>query len=75
MDFKAAIRTIPDYPKPGIMFRDITTLLGNPRAFRSAGLRQGLQSSGEALGHHRAARFFSRFIQLGGFRAQYAGQG
>ena len=36
MDFKAAIRTIPDYPKPGIMFRDITTLLGNPRAFRSA---------------------------------------
>lgn len=30
------IRTIPDYPKPGIMFRDITTLLGNPRAFRRA---------------------------------------
>jgi adenine phosphoribosyltransferase len=30
----AAIRNIPDYPKPGIMFRDITTLLGNPRAFR-----------------------------------------
>jgi adenine phosphoribosyltransferase len=29
-----AIRTIPDYPKPGIMFRDITTLLGNARAFR-----------------------------------------
>ena len=36
MDFKAAIRTIPNYPKPGIMFRDITTLLGNPRAFRRA---------------------------------------
>ena len=36
MDFKTAIRTIPDYPKPGIMFRDITTLLGNPRAFRRA---------------------------------------
>ena len=31
-----AIRTIPDYPKPGIMFRDITTLLGNARAFRRA---------------------------------------
>ena len=31
-----AVRTIPDYPKPGIMFRDITTLLGNPRAFRQA---------------------------------------
>ena len=33
-DLKDAIRTIPDYPKPGIMFRDITTLLGNARAFR-----------------------------------------
>ncbi|MFH1795165.1 MAG: adenine phosphoribosyltransferase [Pseudomonadota bacterium] len=32
----AAIRTIPDYPKPGILFRDITTLLGNARAFRRA---------------------------------------
>jgi len=35
-DLRSAIRTIPDYPKPGIMFRDITTLLGNPRAFRRA---------------------------------------
>ena len=31
-----AIRTIPDYPKPGIQFRDITTLLGDARAFRDA---------------------------------------
>jgi len=35
-DLRDAIRTIPDYPKAGIMFRDITTLLGNPRAFRRA---------------------------------------
>src|ERR671928_1075761 len=35
-DLRDAIRTIPDYPKPGIMFRDITTLLGNARAFRRA---------------------------------------
>ncbi len=35
MDFKSVIRTIPDYPKPGIMFRDVTTLLGNARAFRT----------------------------------------
>jgi adenine phosphoribosyltransferase len=34
MDLKSAIRTIPDYPKPGIMFRDVTTLFGNARAFR-----------------------------------------
>ena len=33
---RAAIRTIADYPKPGIQFRDITTLLGNARAFRRA---------------------------------------
>jgi adenine phosphoribosyltransferase len=32
----SSIRTIPDYPKPGILFRDITTLLGNARAFRRA---------------------------------------
>src|SRR5881396_4278942 len=35
-DLKESIRSIPDYPKPGIIFRDITTLLGNPRAFRRA---------------------------------------
>ena len=35
-DLRSAIRTIPDYPKPGIMFRDITTLLGDARAFRRA---------------------------------------
>jgi len=35
-DLKAAIRTIPDYPKPGVEFRDITTLLGDARAFRRA---------------------------------------
>jgi adenine phosphoribosyltransferase len=35
-DLKKSIRTIPDYPKPGVMFRDITTLLGDARAFRRA---------------------------------------
>jgi adenine phosphoribosyltransferase len=35
-DLRAAIRNIPDYPKKGIMFRDITTLLGDARAFRRA---------------------------------------
>ena len=34
LDLQASIRTIPDYPKAGILFRDITTLLGDPRAFR-----------------------------------------
>lgn len=33
-DLAALVRTIPDYPKPGIMFRDITTLLLDGVAFR-----------------------------------------
>ncbi len=33
-EIRASIRTLPDYPKPGILFRDITTLLGNARIFR-----------------------------------------
>src|SRR5215813_10166090 len=36
LDLKSAIRTIPDYPKKGILFRDITTLLADARAFRRA---------------------------------------
>ncbi len=36
MNIKDFIRSIPDHPKPGIVFRDITTLLGNARAFRTA---------------------------------------
>jgi adenine phosphoribosyltransferase len=35
-DLANSIRTIPDYPKPGVQFRDITTLLGNAQAFRRA---------------------------------------
>jgi adenine phosphoribosyltransferase len=34
MDLKALIREIPDFPVPGILFRDITTLLGNPEGLR-----------------------------------------
>lgn len=34
MDLKSLIRDIPDFPKPGIMFRDITTLLKHPEGLR-----------------------------------------
>lgn len=34
MDLKSLIRDIPDFPKPGILFRDITTLLRNPEGLR-----------------------------------------
>jgi adenine phosphoribosyltransferase len=33
-ELERAIRTIPDYPRAGVIFRDITTLLGDARAFR-----------------------------------------
>ncbi len=34
MDIAALIRNVPDFPKPGIQFKDITTLLQHPAAFR-----------------------------------------
>ena len=35
-DLKALIRTIPDFPRPGIQFRDVTTLLLDPKGFAAA---------------------------------------
>ena len=35
-DLKRRIRDIPDFPKPGILFRDITPLLSDGKAFRQA---------------------------------------
>lgn len=35
MEIKPLIRNIPDFPKPGIVFRDITTLLGNPQGLQT----------------------------------------
>jgi len=35
LDLKALIRTVPDFPRPGVMFRDITTLLKNPDALKA----------------------------------------
>ena len=36
MDLAKYIRDIPDFPKPGILFKDITPLLAEPRAFQEA---------------------------------------
>ncbi len=36
MDLSKFIRDIPDFPKPGILFKDITPLIGNPEAFQHA---------------------------------------
>ena len=35
MDFKTHIRSIPDFPKPGILFYDISTLLAHPKAWQT----------------------------------------
>ena len=45
MDLKSLIRDIPDFPKPGILFRDITTLLQDPD-----GLRYTIDSLAEEFG-------------------------
>jgi adenine phosphoribosyltransferase len=77
VDLKAAIRTIPDYPKPGIMFRDITTLLADARAFRRAvdellqpmaGMKldkvAGIEARGFILGGAVAHQLGAGFIPL-----------
>jgi adenine phosphoribosyltransferase len=73
----ASIRTIPDYPKPGILFRDITTLLGNARAFRRAidelvhpyaGLKidkiAGIEARGFILGGAIAHQLSAGFVPI-----------
>src|SRR5580692_11812439 len=77
MDLAAIIRTIPDYPKPGIMFRDITTLLGDARAFRRAvdelvqpfaGMKidkvAGIEARGFILGGAVAHQLSAGFVPL-----------
>jgi adenine phosphoribosyltransferase len=47
-DLRSYIRDIPDFPKPGILFRDITPLMASPGAFRVA--VEGLADYGRAVG-------------------------
>jgi adenine phosphoribosyltransferase len=77
MNLRDAIRTIPDYPKPGILFRDITTLLADARAFRRAvdelvqpfaGLKldkvAGIEARGFILGGAVAHQLSAGFVPL-----------
>ena len=50
-DLKALIRTVPDFPKPGILFRDITTLIADGQGFAAtiALLAEQAQAAGPAL--------------------------
>ena len=74
---KKKIRTIPDFPKPGILFRDITTLLADPEAFNSVidlfekhyqedqiDLVVGIESRGFIIGAPLALRLGKSFIPV-----------
>lgn len=76
-NLKALIRTIPDYPKPGIMFRDVTTLFRDPegfelsviamaRPYRSARIDvvAGIEARGFILGGAIADRLGCGFIPI-----------
>jgi adenine phosphoribosyltransferase len=73
VDLKTAIRTIPDYPKPGIMFRDITTLLADARAFRQAVDEMLQPMAGMKL--DKVAGIEARGFILGGAVAHQLGAG
>jgi len=45
------IRDVPDYPKPGIVFKDITPLLGDPEAFKAACERMAAPYKDSAVTH------------------------
>jgi len=77
MDLKRLIRTVPDYPRPGVMFRDITTLLKDREGFRATvdalarryeGRRidkvAGIESRGFIVGAALAARLGAGFVAL-----------
>ncbi|MGE0439952.1 MAG: adenine phosphoribosyltransferase [Gemmatimonadales bacterium] len=76
-DLKALIRSIPDYPKPGILFRDITTLLGDPAGYSEMIRRfadryrdqridkvAGIEARGFILGGAIAERLGSGFVPI-----------
>lgn len=51
IDLKSLIRTIPDYPKKGILFRDITTLIEDPKGFRECVERIADAHRGKGITH------------------------
>src|SRR6201991_3177638 len=72
-DLKATVRNIPDYPKPGIVFHDITTLLGDARAFRNAVDELVQPSAGSKI--DKIAGIQARGLILGGALAHQVSAG
>jgi adenine phosphoribosyltransferase len=77
MDYKALIREVPNFPKPGILFYDITTLLKDAKAFRSVqdelvaryrgdGISKvvGIESRGFILGSPLACQLGAGFVPV-----------
>ena len=73
MPIKSRIRTIPDHPKPGIQFRDITTLLQDPVGLRIA--VEGLVEHFEGEKVDKVAGIEARGFILGGAVAVALGAG
>jgi len=67
MDLREKIRSIPNYPKPGIVFRDITTLLEEPEGLRRAA--DGIIDQVSGLEIDKVAVIESRGFLLGGILA------
>jgi adenine phosphoribosyltransferase len=63
MDLKAFIRSVPDFPQEGILFRDITPLLADPAAFAHA--LDGMAAAAEALSPRVIVGIESRGFLLG----------
>ena len=72
-DIKRYIRNIPDYPKPGIMFRDITTLLGDREGLKAA--IEGMAAPWADKGIGAVAGIEARGFILGGAVAERLGCG
>lgn len=73
MKLEAFIRTIPDYPKPGILFRDITTLFGDGPAFKYCVDAMAERWRGERL--DKVAGLEARGFIIGGAVAAALGVG
>ena len=64
MDLRSVIRDVPDFPKPGILFRDITPVMENPDAYRAA--LDGMTALLEGTGYNKLAAVESRGFIFGG---------
>jgi adenine phosphoribosyltransferase (EC 2.4.2.7) len=64
LDLKSVIRAVPDFPKPGVMFRDITPLFQSPRALRFVAdsfIQRYVEADFTHIGAMDAARLPDRF--------------